>query len=361
MVSRSLVTVICSLTLVQLIFASYNILSKQALNTGLDPGVFTIIRDSLCAVGLNILAKFYSKNKRCDLRPANDADHATFILLGTFGMYFGQYFGTIGVKYGTSLLYATWSNSAPLITYVYGLAIGAEIFRCRKSEFLKIIGLVLAVGGAIGVAIATGNSSKQSEIENENTQNSTNLVLSSIFFFLQVFFGYAVFWHLQKKMLNKYSPIQVTAWFYSYGVVVLALTIFPHVLYVSLWTFTREDVIALLFSIAVWPLAAFLLTFVNSRSSPVMVMSFGPLQIVAVNILEYFVNGEIPSKYEIVTSGLVVLGLACFVSAVVAEKGGDNNVDEYNYYREEENQNISENSLDSTEKPLPPEEPLIQL
>ena len=52
----------------------------------------------------------------------------------------------------------------------------------------------------------------------------------------QVFFGGAVFWHLQKRLLLRYAPVQVVAWYYQYGTAVLLLAVLPHA--------TRRDQLA---------------------------------------------------------------------------------------------------------------------
>ena len=40
-----------------------------------------------------------------------------------------------------------------------------------------------------------------------------------------------------------------------------------------------------------WPVAAFMLTYANAQASPVVVMAFAPLQIVAATVIDYFLVG----------------------------------------------------------------------
>ena len=105
---RRLVGAVLALTFVQISFAMYSVLSKAALCTGMDAGVFTIVRDSICA---SVLALHARRKMGRFTWPSNYEDHYLFIILGLFGLYFGQYFGTLGIKFGSPLLSATWSNS----------------------------------------------------------------------------------------------------------------------------------------------------------------------------------------------------------------------------------------------------------
>jgi drug/metabolite transporter (DMT)-like permease len=321
----SLLPVIVSLLVVQLSLALYGVLTKAALNTGMDAGVFTIIRDGLCATCLAFMVRH--RTGAFEFGPSDPADHASFIVLGTFGLYFGQYLPTLGVKYGTPLLSATWSNAVPLVTYVYGLILGVERFDMQRPALMKVTGLCIAVGGAVATTVATeqapGNTSglNHTGTSGAGSDPETNLPLASCFFLLQVLFGGAGFWHLQKRLLSKYPTIKVAAWYYGYGVVVLMMTILPHSTASSQWTFQHADGVALVYAVTLWPTLAFLLTYANANGSPVLVMAFAPLQIVAVSVLDFLIEGNIPSAMQMVASAVVVAGIACFLAGTVMELG----------------------------------------
>ena len=106
--------------------------------------------------------------------------------------------------------------------------------------------------------------------------------------------------------------------YYSYGVVMLALVVLPNAFDAAMWHFEKADFEALGFGLALWPLAAFLLTYANNNASPVTVMAFAPLQIVATMALEYVSTSNktdvTPTLQEGLGAGTVILGLAFFIS-----------------------------------------------
>jgi drug/metabolite transporter (DMT)-like permease len=305
--------VLLSLVFVQVSLALYAVLSKAALDTGMDAGVFTLVRDSVCAGLLNLNAR--RQMGRFTL-PQGAADHNLFIILGTFGLYFGQFFATLGVKHGTPMLSATWSNSTPVAVYMLGLLLGVERLDRSMPKCLKVAGLFLAVGGAISATVVAADSKGK---DGHHQESAGDLALASAFFSLQVLFGGAGFWHLQKHLLARYTAAQVAAWYYLYGVAILALTILPNATTASQWTFKGADLVALLYAVILWPVAAFLLTYANSRGTPVLVMAFAPLQIVAATTLDYMLESVVPTRAQIIASSVVVLGLACFIAGTFSE------------------------------------------
>ena len=59
--------------------------------------------------------------------------------------------------------------------------------------------------------------------------------------------------HLQKNLLNRgYSNIQVVAWYYSYGVAMLALMVLPNALDAAMWHFQTADFEAMGYGLALW-------------------------------------------------------------------------------------------------------------
>lgn len=307
MASRiSTAKVFLALVFCQLAFAAYAFLTKASLNTGMDPGLFVLLRDANTAWIHLLVARCVVGEFRLPL----PEDRLLFFVLGAFGLYFGQYCTVQGIKYGTPVLATMWSNVIPVATYLLGLLLGTEKIKIEYPYFFRLVGVILAIVGPILVTLAS---------EQQNSKlDEKNMIKASLFFCLQVLLGGAGFWHLQKSLLNKgYQSTQVVAWYYCFGVILLALVVLPTSMNESMWHFSTADLEALGFGLLVWPAAAFLLTFANAHASPVTVMAFAPLQIVAAMGLEFFVGankGVPPSSQKLAGAVLVVVGLGSFVT-----------------------------------------------
>jgi len=325
----TLTRVVLALVLVQVTFALYNVLTKTALRGGLDPGVFVLLRDGCTAAVVSMAARQRGSEPKRFARPADDGDTLRFWLLGVFGLYFGQYFVVLGLQRGTAVLASLWQNCIPAATYLLGLRLGTESLDARdRPALLKLLGVVLAVGGALGTTVGAGGGGSGGG----STTTAGDTALACAYFGLQVLLGGAGFWHLQKRLLARYASLQVVAWYYQYGAAALALVILPTATHSAQWSLNRDDLLALGVGTALWPAAAYLLAFANDHGSPVLVMAFSPLQIVVTVALEYARDGTVPSRAEVAGSAVVCLGLAAFLAGTQrgtgdastdgAEKGG---------------------------------------
>ena len=114
-----------------------------------------------------------------------------FFTLGALGLYFGQYFSVQGIKYGTPVLAGIWQNVIPATTFLVGLALGTEKVQCNTSSILQVVGVALGVGGAVASSYAP-----------EVSASGGSAAKACAFYALQVLFGGAGFWHLQKRLLT---------------------------------------------------------------------------------------------------------------------------------------------------------------
>ena len=248
------VKVVLALCLCQLLFAGYAVLSKLSLNTGMDPGLFVLVRDVNTAWIIAVASRVSLKSWRWP----EPRHQLPFFTLGALGLYFGQYFSVQGIKYGTPVLAGIWQNVIPATTFLVGLALGTEKVQCNTSSILQVAGVALGVGGAVATSYAP-----------EVSASGGSAAKACAFYALQVLFGGAGFWHLQKRLLTTgYRSIEVVAWYYFYGIVLMGMVVLPSALEPSLWRFTEADWIALAYGLAVWPLAAFLLAWSNDMATP---------------------------------------------------------------------------------------------
>merc|ERR1712039_298370 len=121
---------------------------------------------------------------------------------------------------------------------------------------------------------------------------------------------------MNKGMLNKgYLPIQICAWYYSFGIAALALVVLPGATEPSMWTLKTSALIGLAYGVVMWPIAAFLLTFANANAGPIMVMAFSPVQIVVNMGFQFVFEDTVPKTAQALGAAVVIVGLALFIAA----------------------------------------------
>lgn len=294
-----MVSVVAALTSTFAAFALYSVMTSKALDEGLSPGVFVVLRDVFCACVLfvNMRARVTQKCM------PDERDQGKLIVLGVLGLYMGQYIQVVGIQHSDAVLASYFANLNPLATYLMGLALRSEKCAANCETFLKISGLVVVLSGAI---IATAFD--------RPTGEHKSLLVATVCFSLQIVCGNAFFWNLQKRLLEtrQYSTHQMAAWYYGSGLMVLVLVVAPGATDASLWMFNKADVLALAVAVPVWPACAFLLTYANKHATPTTVTVFSPMQIVFTFIFSYVLNGTVPSVIAIGGAVLLVLGLLIF-------------------------------------------------
>jgi len=315
---RRLVQALAALTFVQLSISAYNVLAKSATDAGMDPGVLVLTRDSTTAT-ICIFACRVATGSWSALLPRQE-HRLSFVVLGLFGVYFGQYFNVVGLAEGTAVLSAVWQNTSPAATYVLGVALGTERLGANGVTALKVVGVTAAVAGTVVSSLGAAQRSDSERMTGLFGASGVahNAAFASVFFALAVLFGGAGFYHLQKRLLREgYAPIQVVAWFYATGVFELALVLLPHALDAAMWRLNQADAVAIGLGMCLWPLLAYLLAYANDRASPVIVMALSPLQILGTMVLDYAMHGAVPGAEEIAGAAAVASGLALFVAGAL--------------------------------------------
>ena len=349
--------VVLALVFIQTSLGLYVVLTKEALQTGMDPGTFVLLRDTITAAVLLIISRIYlSRATRTEpvveqlsavhadqtdsLRSSPDysrlwllpaPEHRlSFVILGILGVYFGQYVAVLGLQSGTTVLAATFNTATPFATFLLGLFMRTEPNACQRAQVLKVCGVLLAVAGAV-VAIVPGifadggdeggNSSNSHNlttapnVEFGSAEHTANPIRAGIFFTLQMILGGACFWHLQKHLLGHgYSSIQTASWYYSFGALALCLAVAPSVSQASTWQHLQPiDAAVLGLCVVLYPLLCILWTWANKHSSPTFVMVFMPLQIGMTALFDFILYEHAPSVGELLGGSLVVTGIAFLV------------------------------------------------
>eukprot|EP00051_Salpingoeca_urceolata_P029878 m.7520 g.7520 ORF g.7520 m.7520 type:complete len:461 (+) comp2966_c0_seq1:107-1489(+) len=143
-----LALVVLGLVVIQVGFGGYGIvLKKFAKDAGTDPLVFSICRDGFCAPLLMIAAALIEGLHK----PSLSRDLPFFALLGLTGMFGNQFLYIEGLYYTTPNIASIMQPCIPVFTALLAFMTCMEPLpgRNRQYQWLKIFGILLAVGGAI--------------------------------------------------------------------------------------------------------------------------------------------------------------------------------------------------------------------
>ena len=107
---------------------------------------------------------------------------------------------------------------------------------------------------------------------NGHSGTSANATLGNVFFGLQCFFG-SMFFLLQKTVLGRYPSLQVTAWGYCMGGVLMVLVVLPQATSASDWAIDSNEALAIAYVIFISSALGYALyAWANKQAGPAFVV-----------------------------------------------------------------------------------------
>lgn len=178
-----------------LIFATNFSVVKYVTPNLIKPFGLNVIR-VLITTSLLWALLLFDKNRK----PLLKKDIFPFLLAGLTGVAINQLFFIKGLSMTYSIHAALLMLCTPLL-----ITVTAFIFLKEKIGWLRIIGLITGISGAV-LLIST----------KENSGSGSNVLMGDLFIAMNAI-SYAFYFVIVKPLMERYSPLQVLTWAFTFG------------------------------------------------------------------------------------------------------------------------------------------------
>ncbi|EPS65422.1 hypothetical protein M569_09355 [Genlisea aurea] len=308
-----------SMAAVQVGFAGMNIISKIAMDSGMDPFVHVAYRQIVATLALLPLAYFFDRKTR----PKMSGEILFLIFLcSIFGVTVNQITYIVGLKYSTPTIACALANISPAVTYLIALPLRLERLGLRsKAGLAKVLGTGVCVGGALLLSFYHGSAINVGHFQTHHRESPSaaggggghaNLIMGPFLLVLSAV-SFSIWLIIQSGVNRRYNaPFSTSAMMClmaSFECVIAAVCFDG--LKPSAWGLSPYiRVLSCAYSGVVCSALAYcVMSWCVDVKGPLYVSVFSPLMLVVVAILSWGILGEKLYLGTLMGSILIVLGV----------------------------------------------------
>ncbi|XP_059301900.1 WAT1-related protein At1g09380-like [Lycium ferocissimum] len=307
------------MTLIQVGYAGMNLLSKLAMNSGMNPFVHVAYRQTFAALVMCLIAFFMEKNTR---PPMTRSTFFKIFLCSIFGGSLNQITYIVGLQHCNPTVASALTNLMPAFTFILAIITGHERVRLTSVGIAKLLGTVLSIGGAMilssyhGPAVPIGQPKFQWKLLEGITHNGTGTGTSNSYLGPLLVMTSALSWSIWSVIQARvnhdyaatYSSTALMCFMASCMCLVIGFSVDHKQADWSLMSGIR--VMSAAYSgVFCSALSYFVMSWCIRKKGPFFVSIFNPLPIIIVAVLSWLLLGEKIFTGTIVGSTLIILGL----------------------------------------------------
>ncbi|KAL5730685.1 hypothetical protein ACHQM5_003481 [Ranunculus cassubicifolius] len=314
--SRNYIHAHASMAMVQVLLGGFAVVTKVALNGGINQIVFTTYRDILALLILAPVAYFYEKGRR---PPVTRHLLLSFFFLGLTGVCGNQVLFLVGLGYTSPTIAAAMQLTVPVLTFLLTVILGMEKLNLIKLEGkLKVGGILLLVAGALLMALLRGPTVLGSTLLGFRFDHWHIGVLSLVANCI----SFAIYLVLQGKIFIEFpTNLSVTAYSYLFGSIVMSILGLLSTHDATDWTLTPPQLLAVVYAGIVASAVCYgLSTWSNKILGPTLVSLYVPVQPLASAFLSTLFLRSPVYLGSIVGGILIIAGLYIFTWASHIER-----------------------------------------